>query len=99
MYIVRQSGASASGSTQVVVATQPIPRDTPLSPDAIRADVGVKNYPANFMPTGAYIFTTENTLLAHLSGDITNDDIVSGDILLTTDPRCIPATAAGQNSL
>ena len=50
----------------------------------------LRSIPANLVPAGAYVFTTEDALLVHLNQTFTVDNIEPGDVLLASDPRFVP---------
>src|SRR5271165_7084995 len=62
IYIVSNATQQAGATEQVVVATQPIPSGTIMGVPQIQADFAVKSYPVADVPSGAYIFSSQDAL-------------------------------------
>ena len=59
----------------------------------------MKNYPVADVPSGAYIYTTQDALQVKLNALILTTNIYPGDVLLTTDPRFAAAGTFAAGSL
>ena len=83
IYLVSNATSNAGRTEPVVVANQNIQEGTPLSP----SDFTVKSFLATDVPTGAYPFTTQDSLNVLLNGTYATENIIAGDILMQNDPR------------
>jgi Flp pilus assembly protein CpaB len=87
IYIVSSAVSNNVGTESVVVVSQPIPSGTVMGVSQIQTDFTVKHYPADNVPAGAYIFTSQDALNVRLTQMVTTADLYPGDVLLATDPR------------
>src|SRR5579862_6337293 len=85
IFIVSQATSNAGATVQLVVATQNVPKNTLMTPQTIAADFGVEKFPSNLVPSGAFIYTTQDALNVHLANQVNLYPLVPGDILLSTD--------------
>ncbi len=99
IYIVSNATQQAGATEQVVVATQPIPSGTIMGVPQIQADFAVKSYPVADVPSGAYIFSSQDALQVTLNNTVATQDIYPGDVLLTGDKRFSAVGTFAQGSL
>lgn len=96
---------SAPKSTQtVVVAVKEIPAGTLLTSGpgdsshvAISSVFAARTEPADIVPAGAYVFTSQEALQSTLNNEVATSTVYAGEILRSNDPRlaAIGSTAAG----
>jgi Flp pilus assembly protein CpaB len=97
IFIVSQATSGAGQTVPLVVVTQNIPTNTLMSPATIKSDFGIENYPANLVPSGAFVYTNQDALNVHLANLVNLYPLVPGDILLSSDSRFVSATANGHS--